>query len=162
MPDTSTKTILKVITTTAERIKELPIQNGQLIFVKDRGRIVFDQNDTRVFYNQIIEVESEIARALIEKPESGYYFVIDTACLWYYKDTWVQITSKPQDFVFIGTELPELGAENKSLYVNTDKKQISVFDSATQKYVVVADKTDVNIEINVDSVSQEEIRELFR
>ena len=82
-------------------------------------------------------------------PLSGYYFVIDTAVLWFYQDGWVQITERPQDIVFIGVELPSLGQAGK-IYVDVDDKEISVWDEETDKYITVsnytADVTDEDIE----------------
>ena len=55
----TTKSILSLIATRSSRIKDLVIKNGQLIFIQDLGRIAFDFNDTRVFYNQIVELEED-------------------------------------------------------------------------------------------------------
>ena len=46
--------IMSLIATSSARIRQLPIKNGQLVFVKDLGRIAFDYDDKRVFYNQIV------------------------------------------------------------------------------------------------------------
>lgn len=133
--------VLSVCATTGERVKQLPISNGQLIFVQDKHRIAFDYNSKRVFYNQIIELETELERTSLLAPISDmYYFVIESAVLWTYRGGWIQITSKPEEIVFIGTQMPELGQE-KTLYVNKENKEISVFDSASNAYIVVSDYT---------------------
>ena len=49
MADTTTKQVLSVIATTSERVKELVIKNGQLIFIQDAGRIGLDFNNKRKF-----------------------------------------------------------------------------------------------------------------
>lgn len=112
------KNIMSVIATKSERIRELPIVNGQLIFVQDFGRIALDFNGQRKFYNQITEIETEAERKELDSPAIGYYFVIGTATLWFYRNEWVQITSEPRNVVFVGTELPELGHE-QTIYVDT-------------------------------------------
>lgn len=133
---------LKVIATSSSRIRDLVIKNGQLIFVQDLKRIAFDFNDKRVFYNQITELDTEADRLALENPLKGYYFVVGSACLYFYKNGWTQITEKPQEIVFIGVELPELGqAKEDVLYVNKAEKEISVFDSEVNDYIIVADKT---------------------
>ena len=72
----------------------------------------------------------------------GYYFVIDTAVLWFYKDGWTQITGKPQEVISIGVELPELGqAKDNMLYVNKAEREIAVFDNVSNEYIVVSDRT---------------------
>ncbi len=146
---------LKVIATSSSRIRDLIIKNGQLIFIKDLKRIAFDFNNTRTFYNQIVEMDTEADRQELENPLNGYYFVIDSACLWYYKDGWTQITERPKEVVFIGVELPELGqAKEGVLYVNKAEKEIAVFDSASNEYVVVSDRT--------KEVTDEDIENLFQ
>lgn len=145
-----------VIATTSSRIKDLVIKNGQLIFVQDKGRIAFDFNDKRVFYNQITELDTEYERASLSEPSFGYYFIIDTACLWRYDEGWMQITNtpEPENIVFIGVELPELGqAKTGTLYVNKSEKEISIYDEGTNKYIVVSDYT--------NEVSDEDIECLF-
>lgn len=146
-----------VVATTSDKVKDLIIKNGQLIFVRDKGRVAFDFKDKRVFYNQITELDTEQERETLSAPVNGYYFVIETAVLWFYGDEWVQITTPPRDVVFIGVELPELGqAKTGTLYVNKAEKEISVWDEESNEYVVVADKTE-----DTGSVSFEDINSLF-
>lgn len=143
---------LKVIATSSSRIRDLVIRDNQLIFIRDLGRIAFDSKGKRVFYNQIVELETEADRLALVNPIGGYYFVIGSACLWFYKNGWTQITEKPQEILFVGVELPELGQENK-LYVDIDDKEISVWDEDTGEYVTVANYT--------QEVSKEDIENLF-
>ena len=131
---------LKVIATSSSRIRDLVIRDNQLIFIRDLGRIAFDSNGQRVFYNQIVELESEAERLALVNPLRGYYFVIGSACLWFYKDGWTQITERPEEVVFIGVELPELGQEGK-LYIDTDDREISVWDEETDTYITVSNYT---------------------
>ena len=145
MADT-TKSILSLVATNSPRVRELPIKDGQLIFVQDLGRIAFDFKGQRVFYNQIVELNTEAERLTLDNPLSGYYFIIDSACLWFYQEgnqgegIWTQITEKPKEIIFIGVELPELGQENK-LYVDKSAKEISVWDEETSSYIVVSSYT---------------------
>lgn len=162
MAETANKASMSVIVTTSEKLSSLLIKNGQLVFVKDKHRIAFDFNDKRTFYNQITELETDYERTSISSPSDGYYFVIDTAVLWRYCDGWTQITSKPDDIVFIGTELPELGlAKEKILYVNKTKMEISVYDKAADSYVVVANKTDGSGGEPIDTATTDDIDALF-
>lgn len=139
---TNTKPVMSLVATSSSRIRDLVIKDGQLIFIQDLGRIAFDFKGKRVFYNQIVELDTEAERLALEQPLDGYYFVIDEACLWFYQDEWVQITEKPEKIVFVGVELPELGQANK-LYANTTEgaENISVWNEELGAYVVVADKT---------------------
>lgn len=134
--------IMSLIATSSARIRQLPIKNGQLVFVKDLGRIAFDYDDKRVFYNQIVELETEADRLTLDEPLNGYYFVIGSGCLWFYKDEWIQITEKPESVLCIDVELPQLGqAKEGTLYVNKAEKEIAVFDSASNEYVIVSNFT---------------------
>lgn len=131
---------LKVIATSSSRIKDLVIKDGQLIFIQDLSRIAFDFKGKRVFYNQIVELNTDAERTDLESPLNGYYFVIDTATLWFYQDGWLQITERPEEIVCIGVELPELG-QAKTLYVDKDEQVISVWDEETQQYIDVSNYT---------------------
>ena len=139
---TNTKPVMSLVATSSSRIRDLVIKDGQLIFLQDVGRIAFDFKGKRVFYNQIVELNTEVERLALEDPLDGYYFVIDSACLWFYQDGWVQITERPDEILFVGVELPELGQANK-LYANTTEgaENISIWDEELGIYVVVADKT---------------------
>ena len=143
---------LKVIATSSSRIRDLIIRDNQLIFIRDLGRIAFDSKGKRVFYNQIVEVETEAERLALVNPIGGYYFVIGSACLWFYKDGWTQITERPQEVLFVGVELPELGQEGK-LYIDTDDREISVWDDETDTYITVSNYT--------EEVSNADIEDLF-
>jgi hypothetical protein len=153
MADTNTtKNVLSLIATTSSRIRDLVIKDGQMIFIQDLGRIAFDFKGKRVFYNQIVELDTEAERQDLENPLSGYYFIIDTGVLWFYKDEWTQITEKPEEIVFVGVELPALGQANK-IYVDTDDKEISVWDEEAEKYIKVSNFT--------EDVTTEDIESLF-
>ena len=146
MADTTTKSVLKLVATTSSKIRSLTIQNGQLIFIQDLGRIAFDFNDKRVFYNQIVELETESARMALEEPLDGYYFVVGSGRLWSYNNGWIPMTGEPEAIEFIDVELPQLGQENK-LYVNKAERDISVWDDETNQYITVANYTmDVTVE----------------
>lgn len=143
---------VKVIATSSSRVKELPIKTGQLIFVQDLKRIAFDFNNRRVFYNQIVELETDYDRVSLEEPLTGYYFIIETATLWHFKEEWVQISGSPKEIIFIGAELPTLG-QKSNLYVNTSDKEISIWNDEQNKYIVVSDCT--------KEITEEDIEALF-
>ena len=141
---TTTKSVLSLVATTSERVKDLVIKSGQLIFIQDLGRIAFDFKNKRKFYNQIEELDTEIARQELESPVNGcFYFVIESAVLWTYRnDAWVQITTPPSEVLFVGVEFPALG-QKQTIYTNTTdgNEHIAIWDEETSDYKVVADKT---------------------
>lgn len=141
MADLTTKSVLSVCATVGSKLPNLVIKDGQLIFVRDKHKIALDFGGKRNFFNQIEELVTDAARTSMLAPVAGlFYFVIETAVLWTYRDGWVQITTPPKEVVFFGTELPELGV-SKTLYVDTANKNISVWDDDAAGYVVVADRT---------------------
>ena len=156
MADTTNKQFLTVVATTSDRIKDLVIKNGQLIFCHDVGRIAFDYKGKRKFYNQIIELETEQERQNLDEPVNGkYYFIIETAVLWRYFNEWIPITKEPDEILFIGDgDFPELG-QPKTLYVNKKEgnESISIFDENNGDYKIIADKT--------QSMTPEEVVALF-
>ena len=152
MADTP-KTVLSVVATYSSNLPNLAIKNGQMIFAPDSQKIALDFNDKRVFYNQIIILQTETNRTAILAPVNGlFYFVIENAVLWTYQDQWIQITRPPEQIVFIGVELPELGS-SKTVYIDKTKKNVSVWDDNLQSYIVVADKT--------EEITEEDIQSLF-
>ena len=151
MADLTNYPILSVCATVGSRLSDLVIKDGQLVFVQDKHRLALDYNGKRVFYNQITELATESARVSILAPISGhYYFVIETAVLWTYQDKWIRITTPPDEIVFIGTEMPELGC-NTTLYVNKSGG-ISIWDDESKGYIVVADKTKAMSESDIDAL----------
>lgn len=150
----NTQATMAVIATTSGKLKDLTIKDGQLIFVHDVGRVALDFKGKRTFYNQIVELESELERLSLESPVNGqYYFVIETAVLWRYQDGWTQISGSVSDStVWIGDALPELG-KPKMLYVDKTKKELSVWNNDRSDYTVVADKTDI-IGITDDDINK--------
>lgn len=154
---TNTNPFLSIVATTTERVRELPIKNGQLIFARDEKygfhRIAFDRADGRIFYNQITVLECESDRIALTSPIAGYYFIIDTASFWRYQDgVWDKLTKEPDEIIFIGTELPTLGQSNASLYINKAEKEISIFDEETDNYIAVANYTKEISDMDIESL----------
>ena len=54
----ATKREFKIVATTNDRVGELGVKDGQLIFVQDKGRVAFDFNGTRVFYDNSGELNN--------------------------------------------------------------------------------------------------------
>ena len=157
MADTTTRNILSVCATTSSKLSNLPIKNGQMIFVHDKGWIAFDYQDKRKFYTQILELATDEERITLEDPITGsYYFVVDTAILWAYQDGWIQLTNTPQEILFIGVELPELGSANK-LYINKKQRNISIWDLETKSYLVISNYTEEITAEDIDDLFEDDV-----
>lgn len=152
---TNTSAYTTIVATTTERVKELPIKAGQIIFARDEKygfhRIALDRADGRIFYNQITVLESDYDRVAIASPTIGYYFVIKSGVFWKYENDWIQITEKPENILFVGVELPKLGQENK-LYVNKTEKEISIWVEETGEYITVADYTNEILDSDIENL----------
>lgn len=145
--------ILSAVATSGSRISDLTIKDGQLIFIQDLHRIALDFDGKRVFYNQIVELQTDEDRLGLLAPINGiFYFVIGTAILWTYKNSWIQITSPPHELINFNTTKPQIGDE-KTLYVNKSERNISIWDSETSKYITIAD--------SVNEASADDISALF-
>ena len=134
---------VSVIGTVANKLQKLPIRDGQIIFVKDKKKVALDLDEKRTFYNEIVTFENDQERIDLLAPINGcFYFVIDTAILWFYQDEWVQITTSPQEVIFFGTKIPELGKAN-ILYVDrtSGSEGIKIWDEDLGKYIIIADRT---------------------
>ena len=141
MTDAKQSTVLSVIGTVKSKLSDLSIKNGQLIFVQDSQKIALDFNGKRVFYNQIVILKTEQERQELLAPVEGlFYFVLGTAVLWTYSTDWIQVTNSPEEILFVGTTLPELGSE-KTIYVNKANKNISIWDKETNTYIIVGEST---------------------
>lgn len=92
MADTSNNTVMSVYTTVNSKLPDLAVSNGQLIFVRDKRKIVLDIDGQRTVYTNIIEIPTEEERAAMLAPITGaYYFVIDKGTLWAYQSKWIPI-----------------------------------------------------------------------
>ena len=113
------QTVLKVVSTISERLDLLPIEYGQLIFVKDTKQLYFDHLTGRILYNQITILETEEQRLNILKPIIGFYFVKNTNIIWRYEQEWIPLTNPPSTQIeFLPkTEFPKVGKIN-ILYID--------------------------------------------
>ena len=58
----------KIVATTGDKIDSLDVKDGQLIFVQDEGKLAFDFNGDRVFYDHSDELDKIVSKiATIEK-----------------------------------------------------------------------------------------------
>lgn len=133
-----TKQILSAIGTTKNKVATLPLKNGQLIFVQDAKSIALDFNGKRVFYNQIVSMQTEDERTSILAPINDlYYFVIETAVLWTYHGEWIQITTPPNQIISIVDETLPLNGTEGALYINKRERTSYIWDGLTSQFIPV-------------------------
>lgn len=110
---------LKVVSTTSDRLGQLLVDYGQLIFVRDTRELYFDHQQGRISYSQIIILETEEQRANMRSPVNGFYFVKNTGVIWRYDNGWISITNPPSELIeFLPkNSFPQIGKENV-LYID--------------------------------------------
>ena len=69
----ATKREFKIVATTSDRVELLGVKDGQLIFVQDKGKLAFDFNGERVFYDnggELDEISDKIAALETKKVDA--------------------------------------------------------------------------------------------
>jgi hypothetical protein len=130
----ATKPSMKFIATTSDKLNDIAVKSGQLIFCTDKRAIYLD-TDSRHSFQTIINVYDDATRRAIEHPLEGYYYTRMENVLWSYFGEWVQITGQDSSLVFADGNLPQEGVENK-LYV--DNENIYRWNSTNQEYYSMA------------------------
>ena len=115
----ATKPSMRFISTTSDKLANIEIKAGQLIFCSDI-RVIYLDTDVRTSYQAIINVVNEATRAAIVSPIEGYYYVREENTLWSYFGEWVQITGQNSSLIFVDGSLPQQGRENV-IYVKDDE-----------------------------------------
>jgi hypothetical protein len=133
--------IVKVFSTTNSKLAQLPVSDGNLIFVKDTKSIYLDLNGNRLSYTEITVLPLETDRTSILAPVEGFYYVEETDILWRYKEGWKQITPNNVSPLFFGDyeDFPPTGKENV-LYISDEATY--KWDSLTSTYICIANKTE--------------------
>lgn len=110
------KCVIKYYTVPHDKVSQLPIIDGQLIFVRDAREIFLDVNGERTSYSQIMVLIDEDHRKSL-KPVTGFYFVSSTSVLWRYENNqWIPLTTTPREKIVFTDELPQIGVE-ETLYI---------------------------------------------
>ena len=117
--------VLKVVSTTSDKLDSIDIVYGQLIFSRDNRAIYFD-TDVRTSYQAIIPIQNDELRKKLVSPVNGFYFVIDTGSIWRYDKEqlvtkWFQVTAPPKDYIIYDEKknFPAVGVSD-ALYVDRD------------------------------------------
>ena len=133
--------IVKAYSTTNSKLSQLPVSDGNLIFVKDTHTIYLDLNGNRLAYRDIVVLPKETDRTSILAPIEGFYYVEETDIFWRYKEGWKQITPDNINPLFFGDyeDFPPTGKDNV-LYISGEATY--KWDSLTSTYICIANKTE--------------------
>ena len=136
-----------------KHLSQLPVRDGNIIFLENSNKVCLDYHDKRYDYETIKTFQTDSEREIFVPDLSGYYFVVETGCLWYYNNGWSRITCPPEDVVtFVDIDLPTVG-RSETLYVSKKKQVISIWDTDKNEYLAVSDYT--------KSVTEDDIANLF-
>ena len=138
MAKAESKTILKAYSTVESKLPTLPLEDGQLIFVYDKKKIILDNHGVRTVYEQIQTIETEEQRNDLLAPIDSFYFVIETSILWRYSNGhWNQITTSPQE------QIDKIVAEGTKQVKAVQDKGTEVLQSIPEDFVTqMASKLD--------------------
>lgn len=133
--------IVKFYHTTQSKLAQLPVSDGNLIFVTDTKKMYLDINGNRLGYQDIQVLPTETDRTSILAPIEGFYYVEETNILWRYKEGWKKVTPDNLSPLFFGAyeDFPPAGNSNV-LYISDDATY--KWDSLTSTYQCVSNKTE--------------------
>lgn len=140
--------ILKVISTVGSKASKIPVNNGQLIFVRDTRTIYMDMDNLRTSYTQIQILATDTEREAILAPVSGFYYVLSSNSIWYYSEKW-DVIAKPSENYIVSAEsyldFPTQG-DSKILYIDETANKTYRWDDTQLKYFVVgSDYNDIEV-----------------
>lgn len=124
---------MKFIATTSDKIKDIEVVKGQLIFSRD-DRTIYLDSDERTAFQHIITLIDEAQRVNMASPVTGYYFVEESCILYYYKNSWKALTNPPDEKTIFTSE-DELPAQGKSSTLYITKKGIYQWDESMNDYI---------------------------
>ena len=129
---------MEFIYTKKSKLKDLPIANGQIIFVEDANTIYLDFNNKRTGYTQFVILDTDNERtSMTNSPEGICYFVKNTKILWsYVNSNWVQLTTNPAiNFIYKnGTSNFPTTGEEYVLYIDTELNVPYRWDTVSNTY----------------------------
>ena len=130
--------IVNFIYTTSARLNDLPVENGQIIFVPDVSTIALDTHGQRSYFQTIRNFETDAERLAMAFPVQGFYWVEETQTLWRWNSRWTSISASNRSAVIEGektTDFPQTGASN-TLYYTDDG--IYNWKNQSNKYNLIA------------------------
>lgn len=134
--------VVKLYRTKSERLPQLPVRNGNIIFVSDTRQICLDADGLRIPYDPIKIFDTEGERAECEEPVTGFYFVSETNVLWRYADkAWMQLTPSNLTPIVYGKVLADFPQEGQSDILYVADEAIYRWDDAAKQYTMAANKT---------------------
>lgn len=108
--------VAKFYYTTSDKLQELPVQNGQIIFVPDKNTLCLDMNGQRSYYQTIKTFATDRERLDATNLIKGFYFVEETSDFWEWKNGWEKTTKSPVVYGSTVASFPARGKEGVLYY----------------------------------------------
>ena len=125
---------MKYIATTSDKMKDIPIVFGQIIFSKD-DRIIYLDSDVRTSFQQIITLIDEDQRKHLISPVSGFYFIKENNNFWYYEnDVWTLLTERKENLFFENKNSFPIKGTMNTLYIDKLEDKIYQWNDELQAY----------------------------
>lgn len=131
---------MKFIATTSNKISTIEKVAGQLIFSRDNRVIYLDtDSNTRTAYYTIITLTTEAHRDSLVSPVAGFYFVEETAILWYYDNSegWEQLTNTPDNRILFYSSISEFPVQGKEGILYNTLDNIYKWSSLQNTYIKI-------------------------
>ena len=125
---------MKFIATNQNKLAEIPIKDGQVIFARDEQVIYLDSNSKRYSFKNILTIDTEVNRETTVALEGCFYYVKESKLIYRYEDSqWNCLNSS--EIIFNDREsFPQTGDPTK-LYVS--ENAIYKWDGIAQQYIKV-------------------------
>ena len=136
---------MKYIVTNANKLKDIEIISGQLIFVRDE-RVIYLDSDVRTPFSQMIYISTEVQRQAISSPLKGFYFVEETSVLWHFDKTkgWEQMTSAPDERL-VFDNYDNFPAKGKTCVLYCAPEAIYQWNTSLSSYIKMGEQVWENI-----------------
>ena len=130
--------LVKFIYTTSEKLSQLSIEDGQIIFIPELSTIAMDMYGQRFYYQSTKTFETDAQRIEMPFPQKGFYWVEETETLWRWNQRWTRISSSRDNSVIEAEKKEDFPQEGQSntLYYTDDG--IYSWKNQADKYNLIA------------------------
>lgn len=137
MPQTITP--LSMVVTTKDKISQLPLKDGQMIFLKDKQRIYWDWDKKRSAYHDILELATHTDRTGLENPVNNKIYLVDEDyTLWQYRNgEWFALTREP-NVVFKSSPVDLSSTPGKKDVLYVAGKQLYIYNTENSSFEEIA------------------------
>ena len=129
---------VQFVYTTSAKMNDLPVEDGQIIFVPELSTIAMDLYGQRFYYQMIKSFDTDAQRIATPFPIIGFYWVEETETLWRWNQRWTKVSSSNDSSVVEAEkeeDFPQEGVSN-TLYYTDDG--IYRWKNSSDKYNLIA------------------------